>query len=303
MTGVFVTASGGGPGAGAIVHIRGLSSLTGDNQPLYVVDGVPIIQNPNFGTLGLGTYGSRANPILSVNPNDIERVDVLKDASAAAIYGSRAANGVILITTKRGTLNQVPKFNFSVNSTIQNPSNTYDYLSADEWIPLVKGVAQATLDQYPEIYWPYFPAEYAIVYDPDYFGNANTDWQKEIVNKNALWNEYNLNATGGSGNANYYVSATASNQEGVFIGSQFDRYSLSSSLDAIVTPGFKVGTSINYNYSVNRSSGIYSLQQGSFRPDLPVYDEDGNFTGTEISYGFILNPVGGDARSTNKNNR
>ena len=300
MTGVFVTASGGEPGSGAVVHIRGLSGIKGDNQPLYVVDGIPIIQNPNFGTLGLGTYGTRANPLLSINPNDIERVDVLKDASAAAIYGSRAANGVILVTTKRGKQNETPKLNFSVNSTIQNPINTFDYLSSDEWIPLVKDAAQATLNQYPEMYWPYFPTEYTIVNDPDYFGDANTDWQKEILNKNALWNEYNFNISGGSKNTKYYVSVSASDQEGVFKGSEFDRYSLSSSLDAGITPWFKVGTSINYNYSVNKSSGLYSLQNGNFRPDLAVYDENGEYTGSEASVGYLLNPLGDQARNTNR---
>ncbi|HYQ57496.1 MAG TPA: TonB-dependent receptor, partial [Draconibacterium sp.] len=300
MTGVHVTASGGAPGSGAIVHIRGLSGIKGDNQPLYVVDGVPIVQNPNFGTLGLGTYGNRANPLLSINPNDIERVDVLKDASAAAIYGSRAANGVILVTTKRGTQNQAPSFNFSVKSTIQNPTNTYDYLSTDEWIPLVKNAAQATLDQYPEMYWPYFPAEYAIVNDPNYFGDADTDWQKEITRNNALWNEYNFNVSGGSSSVNYYVSLTASDQESIFKGGQFDRYGFSSSLDANITSKFKVGSSINYNYSVNKSSNLSSLQNGNFRPDLPVYDEDDNFTGTLVSYGYILNPLGDEARNKNK---
>ncbi|WP_159520670.1 TonB-dependent receptor [Sunxiuqinia indica] len=300
MTGVHVTASGGAPGSGAIVHIRGLSGIKGDNQPLYVVDGVPIVQNPNFGTLGLGTFGNRANPLLSINPNDIERVDVLKDASAAAIYGSRAANGVILVTTKRGTQNQAPSFNFSAKSTIQNPTNTYDYLSADEWIPLVKNAAQATLDQYPEMYWPYFPAEYAIVNDPNYFGDADTDWQKEITRNNALWNEYNFNVSGGSSNVNYYVSLTASDQESIFKGGQFDRYGFSSSLDAKITSKFKVGTSINYNYSVNKSSNLSNLQYGNFRPDLPVYDEDDNFTGTQVDYGYILNPLGDEARNKNK---
>lgn len=301
MPGVFVTASGGAPGSGAIVHVRGLASLTGDNQPLYVVDGVPIVQNPNFGTLGLGVYGERANPLLSINPNDIEQVDVLKDASSAAIYGSRAANGVILITTKRGTQNQAPKFNFSVNSTIQNPTNTYDYLHAEDWIKVVKGIAQSTLDSYPEAYWPYFPTQYAIVNDPNYFGTADTDWQKEILRKNALWNEYNFNVSGGTKEVSYFVSATASSQEGILKGSDFDRYSFSSSLDAYIKPKFKVGTSINYNYSVNKSSGLTSLQDGNFRPDLPVYNEDGSFTGTDFGYSsLVLNPLGDQARQKNK---
>ncbi|MGE0078274.1 MAG: SusC/RagA family TonB-linked outer membrane protein [Bacteroidales bacterium] len=289
MTGVFVTASGGAPGSGSIVHVRGLSSLKGDNQPLYVVDGVPIVQNPNFGTLGLGTYGDRANPLLSINPNDIERIDVLKDASAAAIYGSRAANGVIIVTTKRGKKEQMPRFNLSISSTIQNPIKEYDLLSASEWIALCKDQAQKTLDQYPEIYWSYFPTQYAIVNDPSYFGTANTDWQDLIRNKNALWNTYNFNVSGGSNAVNYMLSVTASNQDGIMKGNELDRYSFASNLDANVTSKFKVGGSINYSYSSNKSSGISSLQNGFERPDIAPYDENGNYTTYEGTYGTQYN--------------
>lgn len=300
MTGVHVASGGGAPGSGNIVHIRGLSGITGDNQPLYVVDGVPIIQNPNFGTLGLGTYGSRENPLLSINPNDIERVDVLKDASAAAIYGSRAANGVILITTKRGKRNMAPKVNFSVNATIQNPTDTYDYLNAEEWIGFAKEQAQNTLNQYPEQWWSYFPTEYAVVNDPNYFGTADTDWQDEITNKNALWTQYNMNVSGGSEAVNYMVSATVSDQDGLMIGNTFKRYNISSSIDANITERFKVGTSINYNYSVNKSSGISSLQDGAFRPDLAPYNEDGSLTTTVGRFGEVFNPLGDAAKVRNK---
>lgn len=289
MPGVLVSANGGAPGSGSIVHVRGLSSLKGDNQPLYVVDGVPIVQNPNFGTLGLGTYGERANPLLSINPNDIERVDVLKDASAAAIYGSRAANGVILVTTKRGVKDQAPKFNLNLNTTIQNPTNYYDLLSASEWIPLVKEQAQKTLDQYPEIYWPYFPTEYAIVFDPNYFGTADTDWQNLIRNKNAIWNDYNFNVSGGTSSVSYMLSATVTNQEGIMKGNRLDRYGFTSNLDASVTKNFRVGGSLNYNYSTNKSSGLTSLQNGFERPDLAPFDENGKPTTYTGSFGTQYN--------------
>lgn len=300
MTGVHVASGGGAPGSGNIVHIRGLSGITGDNQPLYVVDGVPIIQNPNFGTQGIGTFGKRENPLLSINPNDIERVDVLKDASAAAIYGSRAANGVILITTKRGKRNMAPKVNFSVNATIQNPTEKYDYLSAPEWIDYVKEGAQNTLNQYPEMFWPYFPKENSIVNDPNYFGTADTDWQDEIINKNALWTQYNMNVSGGSESVNYMLSATVSDQEGLMIGNEFKRYNISSNIDASITKRLKVGTSLNYNYSVNKSSGINDLSVGAYRPDLAVYNEDGTLTQAEGRYGLVFNPLGDGAKVRNR---
>ncbi|MDQ2178440.1 TonB-dependent receptor [Marinifilum sp. D714] len=305
MTGVHVSSSGGAPGSGNIVHIRGLSGITGDNQPLYVVDGVPIIQNPNFGTLGLGTYGQRENPLLSINPNDIERVDVLKDASAAAIYGSRAANGVILITTKRGKRNMAPKVNFSVNATIQNPTDKFDYMNAEEFKGFVTEQAQATLDNstYPEEWWSFvYPTQMQIVSDPDgYFGDADTDWQDEVTNKNALWTQYNMNVSGGSESVNYMVSATVSDQEGLMLGNRFKRYNLSSSLDANISKRFKVGTSINYNYAVNKSSGIMGLSDGAFRPDIAPYNEDGSFTTyQDANFGELFNPLGDAAKVRNK---
>ncbi|MBD0833384.1 SusC/RagA family TonB-linked outer membrane protein [Aestuariibaculum sediminum] len=287
VAGVFVQNRGGQPGAGAFVQIRGLSQIRGDNQPLYVVDGVPINITPNTETLGLINYGARENPLLSINPEDVERVDILKDASAAAIYGSRAANGVVIVTTKRGKQNQAPRFSFNASTTIQNPVDTYDYLSTSEYIDVAKANAQSVLDQYPPVYWPlYFPNEYAMVNDPDnYFGSADTDWQDLITNKNALWTQYSFNVGGGSEKVNYFTSFGVSDQDGVMIENNFKRYSYSANIDANVTDNFKVGTSINYNYSVNKNKGFGSLGLGEFRPDLTPYNEDGTYATFDGMYG------------------
>lgn len=286
LPGVNVQSRGGAPGSGAIVSIRGLNQVRGDNQPLYVIDGTPVITTPNSESLGLINYGSRENPLLAINPDDVERIDVLKDASAAAIYGSRAANGVIIVTTKRGKRRQAPKFSFNASTTFQNPVATYDYLSADDYKKFSTVQAQATLDTYPEMYWPYFPQQYAIVSDPDsYFGTANTDWQDLITNKNALWTQYNFNVNGGSENVSYMMSAGISDQEGVMIENDFKRYTFSSNLDANVTKSFKVGGSVNYSYSVNKNKGFSSLSMGSFRPDLAPYNADGSYTTIIGPYG------------------
>ena len=301
MTGVHVSASGGAPGSGNVVHIRGLSGISGDNQPLYVVDGVPIIQNPNFGTNSLGMRGIRENPLMAINPNDIQRVDVLKDASAAAIYGSRAANGVVLITTKRGKRNMAPKVNFSVDATIQNPTDKFDYLNAGEWKEYVQEQAQVTLNSVPQAFWSRYPKQVASLNDPSYFGTSDTDWQDKITNKNALWTQYNMNVSGGSESVNYMVSASVSDQEGLMIGNRLKRYSISSSLDASITKRFKVGTSINYSYSINKSSNISSLgKYGAFRPDIAVYNQDGSLTTYEGNYGVTFNPLGDAAKVKNK---
>ncbi|MDO5979680.1 SusC/RagA family TonB-linked outer membrane protein [Flavivirga spongiicola] len=307
IAGVHVTSGGGAPGSGAIVHIRGLSQINGDNQPLYVVDGVPITINPSFSEDGLGisVFGDRENPLLSINPNEIERVDVLKDASAAAIYGSRAANGVVIITTKRGKRNQAPRFNFSYNTTIQNPTDKLNYLNAEqyrtfaeEWAPQELANAPFPPFLYPDLR----PNEYQIVNDPDnYFGNANTNWQDEILNKNAIWNQYNFSLSGGSEKTNYLVSATVNEQEGQLIGNKFSRYNFQTNIDSQLKDNLKIGASINYNYSVNKQSAVNNLDQANFRPDLGVFDENGDHTSITDFFGLNqINPLGNEAKVRNK---
>ncbi|MCF7568711.1 TonB-dependent receptor [Sabulilitoribacter arenilitoris] len=283
MPGVYVAADAGPPGSGALVNIRGLSQLIGDNQPLYVVDGIPIVVRPRFeDRFSIGVSGDRENPLLSINPEDIERVDVLKDASAAAIYGSRAANGVILITTKRGKRNQSTNFNFSYNSTIQNPLNTYDLLNASQFREHIISQGSEGL------------------LNPS-FGNADTDWQDEITNNNALWNQYNFNVSGGTSKSNYFVSANVTEQEGVMLGNKFSRYSISSSLDTDLNDRLKTGFNFSYNYSINKTSRLNSLAAGGFwRPDLPVFNDDGSYSTITNFLGDIRNPVGDMAKAKNK---
>nr|WP_315242279.1 TonB-dependent receptor [uncultured Flavobacterium sp.] len=298
ISGVSVTPLSGRPGAGASINIRGLTSIRGDNQPLYVVDGVPITINPSFqeGGLGSSVDGRRENPLMAINPNDVERVDILKDASAAAIYGSRAANGVVIVTTKRGKRNQKPQFNFSVNSTFQNPTSTFDFLNADQFKAFHTAQAQARTAQGTAT-----PNDQAILAGT-FFGTADTDWQKKITNKNALWNDYRFNVTGGSENVNYLVGGNVTDQQGIMIGTKFKRYNFASNLDATITEHLKVGVSVNYNYSINKTSNVNGLLAGNFRPDLGVFDENGEYTSTPIFFGpnpTVRNPVGGEAQTRN----
>ena len=279
LPGVFVSAQSGAPGSGAIVHVRGLGQLIGDNQPLYVVDGVPIIINPQFGG-DLGLNDNRLNPLLTINPSDVERVDVLKDASSAAIYGSRAANGVIIITTKRGKRNQKPKFDFSYNLTIQNPTKTYDVLDANGFKKFITDQGLA---------------------DEIEFGTSNTDWQDETTNNNALWKQYNMSVSGGSEKINYLVSGHVNDQEGIMVGNKLKRYSFSSSIDADITDRFRVGTNIGYNYSESKQSALNSLGTGAFyRPDLAVYNNDGSYTSIDYSGVPFNNPLGDEGQVRDK---
>jgi TonB-dependent starch-binding outer membrane protein SusC len=307
IPGAYALAVGGNPGAGSIIHIRGLSSLTGDNQPLYVIDGVPIVINPNFGGLQLGFFAQRENPLLAINPSDVERIDILKDASAAAIYGSRAANGVILVTTKRGKKNQKPKFSFSSTYTYQNPTKTYKALNASQYKTFTTGLAKDFLSQFPEPLWSGFEPQYSIVTNPDsFYGKQDTNWQELVTNKSALWTQYNFNVSGGSEKINYLTSLNAVDQEGTLIGTRFNRYTLSTNIDAQISERITIGTSINYNNSVNKLSGIRSLSQAiNFRPDVGVFNENGTYTSSPLFGGlfgnfFTRNPIGGNAKVSSK---
>ncbi|WP_282134099.1 SusC/RagA family TonB-linked outer membrane protein [Seonamhaeicola maritimus] len=302
IPGVYVTAQNGGPGSGALVNIRGMSALTGDNQPLYVVDGVPIVVRPIFSDGSIEQnqlVDAQPNPLLTINPNDIERVDVLKDASAAAIYGSRAANGVIIVTTKRGKRNQAARFNFSYSGTIQNPINTMDVLNAEEYKEFHTEQAQITLDNttFPEFFWPFvYPNQLAIINNPDsFFGSGDTDWQKEVINDNALWNRYNFSASGGNEKMNYLISSNVTDQEGVLLGTDFKSYSFNAALDTDVTNRLKIGINVNYNHSINKRSGLTNLTYAAlFRPDLNRFDENGNPTSDPaITFGETRNPAEG----------
>lgn len=185
--GVEVTSADGAPGSGATIRIRGGSSLSASNEPLFVVDGIPLDD--------AGIFGMR-NPLNTINPNDIESITVLKDASAAAIYGSRASNGVIIITTKRGEAGQDLEVAYTGNFSYQVNRNTVDVFSPDEFRAIVNG-------------FPNFnqPAR-------DRLGNANTDWQDEVF-RNAFSQDHSLSFTGSTRAMPYRFSLGFSGNQGV----------------------------------------------------------------------------------------
>ncbi|WP_346882071.1 TonB-dependent receptor [uncultured Algibacter sp.] len=306
VPGVFVQGLGGAPGAGATVFIRGLTQLRGDNQPLYVIDGVPITVNNQFlNPDGLNSFGQNENPLLAINPQDIERIDILKDASSSAIYGSRAANGVILITTKKGKRNQEPTLTFSQNTTFQEATGTHNLLNAIQFKDFAIEQAQIAIDRFqgPPFAIPFaLPIENAIVNDTDnYFGNADTNWQEAIQNNNPIWTDYRLNLSGGTKHINYRLAVGTSNQEGLIKGSKFTRYNVSANIDANVSKRISVGTSIGYNYTVNKRSGLIGLSNAFFRPDLPIFNEDGSFSSTTGRFGIVnRNPLGDQNKVRNR---
>ena len=178
MAGVSITTGGGTPGSGASIRIRGGSSLNASNDPLIVIDGVPMDNNgvPN-GDKGIQ---GMSNPLSMVNPQDIESFNVLKDASATAIYGSRGSNGVIIITTKRGHANQPVRVSYAGNMTLSTRRKSLDVLNADEYRDLVKRIYTGNQRE-------------AVALKA--LGTANTDWQKEIY-RTALSHDQNITVSG-----------------------------------------------------------------------------------------------------------
>ncbi|MCE5330803.1 MAG: TonB-dependent receptor [Bacteroidales bacterium] len=196
IAGVNVTSDGGIPGGGATIRIRGGSSLNASNDPLIVIDGLTMDNN---GVKGV------SNLLSTINPNDIESFTVLKDASATAIYGSRASNGVVLITTKKGVKNSKPRVAYDGNFSVSTVGKTLDVMNGDEYRSFVTQL---------------FGADSKAV---SLFGNSNTDWQSQIY-QTALSNDHNINVTGGLKNMPYRASFGYTNQNGVIKTSNFERY-------------------------------------------------------------------------------
>jgi iron complex outermembrane receptor protein len=206
VAGVQITSNSGEPGAINTIRIRGTSSVLGGNQPLYVVDGVPV-SNDDIGNGMAGGAGSTParNPLNFLNPNDIASMDVLKDASATAIYGSRGANGVIIITTKKGK-SGTPKLDFTLQTSVSTISKKYDLMNRDEFLAAYAkyngAAAAATLDK-----------------------GGNTDWQ-DAVTRTALSKQYGLSYGGGDKTSSYMFSAGYLDQQGIVNNSGLKRFSL-----------------------------------------------------------------------------
>jgi TonB-dependent starch-binding outer membrane protein SusC len=210
IAGVVVTAGDGSPGGGAKIRIRGESSLSANSDPLIVVDGVPLDNG--------GISGSR-NPLSIVNPNDIETITVLKDASAAAIYGNRASGGVIIITTKKGALGKKIRVNYNTNFSVGETYNRVDVLDADEFRAAVLAK-----------HGPFDPTKPVSVKQPaGLLGNANTDWQDEIYRK-STGTDHSLSLSGGIGIVPYRVSVGYTNQNGLLKTDNYQRYSTAVNL-------------------------------------------------------------------------
>jgi len=228
VSGVQISNTSGDPGGGVSVKIRGTSSISGSSDPLYVVDGIPI-QSTNLGQIDVG--GATTNPIADINSSDIESISILKDASATAIYGSRAANGVVLITTKRGTRNQT-KISIGMYGGVQNLIKKPSLVTGEQFELLRNESARN--NGKPE---PFSNPSNAI----------NTRWNDLVLNEDAPIRNINASVRGGNEKVRYFVSANNFMQEGPIRNSEYSRNTGRVNLDFTVNKKLDMGTSVLYS--------------------------------------------------------
>lgn len=269
--GVAVTQNSGAPGGGISVSIRGTNSLNG-NEPLYVVDGIPIS----------GDIGDHTNALSNINPADIVSMEVLKDASASAIYGSRASNGVILITTRRGQIGK-PKFSYEGYFALQQLPKKLEVLNLREFAEYRNAVCDIM---------GFGKNSYHA--DPSILGEG-TDWQGELF-RTAPMHSHQVSLSGGSENIQYMVSGAYLSQEGIAIGSKFDRFSARVNLDSKPTKWLKIGINASGAYSKQTNTidnnGIIEVAIKQL-PDTPARNPDGSFgTQQPNMFGrYYANPI------------
>ena len=263
VAGVQVTQNSGTPGAAMSVRVRGISSIGGSSQPLYVIDGIPVTTG-DFSQLSFSGQG--VNALSDLNPNDIESITILKDAAAASIYGARASNGVVVITTKRGAAEKT-KINFSSYYGIQNAWKTLDMLDARQWMEYRNDLTGT------EVFSP------EQMNDPNMI---NTDWQNEIF-RTAPTSNIELSAAGGTDKTRFFMSGNLFDQEGILLGTDYRRINGRLNLDHTINDKFTIGTSIGLTHSkTDRVEGDQSLHgvlpNGISTPAIfPVYNADGTY--------------------------
>ncbi|MCG8310643.1 MAG: TonB-dependent receptor [Cytophagales bacterium] len=270
--GVQVLQKTGEPGAAMAILIRGASSISASNEPLYVIDGLPVNNaNATSGT-GSGFVGNNTprNPLNSINPADIESIEILKDASASAIYGARGANGVVLITTKSGSKGKL-KVSYDGYYGVQDVANQIEVLSAEDYKRVLNEIIAEGGGNAGE--------EVGDIQD------GGTDWQAQLYRSAPVQN-HNLSFSGGASNTNYFISVGYFNQDGVVDYSGLERYTARINLASSQQDKYNFGLNLNASYviddyvsngaGINENAGsIYSAI--NYDPTISIYDDDGNF--------------------------
>lgn len=300
--GVQVTQTSGQPGGSVSVRIRGISSISAGNEPLYVIDGVPFYNwstTFNMGPAGIYGTGVLQNAMSAINPNDIESIEILKDAVATSIYGARAANGVVIVTTKKGKAGRA-KIELDAYYGQQQVIKKLDVLNAVQYAELIN---ESRVNGFKDLGSPASPPA-TVKPIPDLANPAalgeGTNWQRHIFTDAPIQN-YQLTLSGGTDKTSYTFSGNYFNQEGIVSGSSYKRFGGRVNLEQQATDRLKVGANITVNNAmnvINRATGIE--QQGGViylalfqTPHIPVYNSSGRFARPNFSNGFAVldNPV------------
>lgn len=295
VPGVSISQSNGAPGGGVSVNVRGVGSITAGTSPLYVIDGVPLSSNSKDRfNQGGNNFNYTLNPLNSLNPSDIEDIQILKDAAATAIYGSRGANGVVIISTKKGK-SGTPAVSFNSYVGVSKLLKKVDVMDAYElanymkkardlsWVNRdpIKNSADDPLDirsvddRYPSYMIPYINGEKGLI---------NTDWQDAFY-RNAIAQNYDVSISGGTNSSKYYASLGYLNQEGIIPNSGIKRYTARLNLETELSRRVKFGLKLNPTYTDNnlarseKNWGDEGLVIGAlmYHPNMPVYNADGSY--------------------------
>lgn len=272
VAGVNVTSNSGEPGVGTQIRIRGGSSLNASNDPLIVIDGVPMDNNKVGNTMG----NSASNLLSTINPQDIESFNVLKDASATAIYGSRGSNGVIIITTKKGHKGQKPEVSYSGSVSVSQKKKTYDMMDGDQYRAYVKSLFNENDDAVKAL------------------GTANTDWQ-DLIYRTAVSHDHNVTVAGSAGKfLPYRVSVGYTSQQGILKNSDYNRYTAAVNLNPSL-----LNDHLNLNLN---AKGMFSKAK---KADTGAIGNAVSFDPTQSPYAFTsqrdLAMLGANAQQTLQN--
>ncbi|MBO4942892.1 MAG: TonB-dependent receptor [Muribaculaceae bacterium] len=301
--GLQVTTPSAQPGGATNFLIRGAASINASNQPLFIIDGFPVNSTNDVGG-GYYRYGANDNILGQLNPNDIESIDVLKDASSTAIYGSRAANGVIIITTKQGSQGAA-KVQYSGTVSVQTISDKYKMESASGWMEAANAIKYERYMRDCQ-YYPYGNSyqpnpEYVPAYTPEQIANAayNTDWFGEI-SRTGFQTQHNLSISGGTQQTRYLISGNIFKQDGVIKTNDLTRYTLRSNLEQKIGRMVTVGLNMFASSATTHDVPLGGHDGPEFdpvitvalkmNPMMPVRDENGNYT-LPPKAAFTPNPV------------
>jgi len=282
--GVNVTQNSGTPGGGISVQIRGITSING-NEPLYVIDGTPVFADKNndsfsFSALGGGNGQTKNSALSGLNISDIETIDILKDASATAIYGSSGANGVVLITTKKGKKGK-SKFTYETYLGTQQINNTVDVLNLPQYAAYQAKIYKLNGEPVPYQYQK-----------PNLLGNG-TNWQDELFRTATMYN-HQLSFSGEKDGTRFYTSLNYFDQEGIVLNSDFNRLAMRLNVDSNIKSWLKIGNNLSISKSsqqVVRNDDRGGLVMNALRqsPELPVRAADGSYAGPTSGLGSSAN--------------